>query len=629
MSRSSKLFIILFCSISFTVFGQSKKLYTPLEVENALSKGTRSLEGRPGPNYWQNSADYKIRAELNPDSSTLKGHVDITYYNNSPDTLKSIFIRLYQDILKKGSARDWYVGNVELHDGVKITNLKVNGIDVNMDPSHRELFYTSTNMMIKLSENFAPNTSLKIEMNFSFKIPQIIRLRMGNYGDGDYFVAYWYPQIAVYDDIDGWDKQEYTGSVEFYNDFNNYEFEISLPDSFVVWATGELQNEKEVFKENIIKKLDKAKESDKIVQIISPADFAADRVTIKNGTNTWKFIASNVPDISFCLSNNFNWDAASIEVEPGRRVLTSAVYENGTINFDKATEYSRATIEYLSEQLPGYPYPYPQVTTFCNKGRGGGMETPMMANDGAPESLGRYVGLVFHEIAHNYFPFMMGTNERKYAWMDEGWASFFPIELVDKLLDNDESYAGRVKSFENNSGKEAELPPMIVSYSNRGEARTAAYDRPAVAYKELYELLGRDLFKKSLLEYINRWIGKHPIPSDFFYTFDQVTNEDLSWFWKPWFFEFGYPDLAIDSVIKETDGITVNINKIGNMPVRVLLQIEFEDGRIENLQKSARVWKDKDEFIIEYKSSEKIKNVKLGDPTIPDINQNNNFYSLK
>ncbi len=622
--------LLLLFFLSIEIVFASSPLYIPREIKTAIEKGTRTADGIPGPNYWQNRADYFIDATVNVEESKISGSCKIIYYNNSPDTLRTILCRIYQDILKKGAVRDWYLGDTELHDGVEISNLKIHNEEYEMQNGTGEVQFSSTNMMITLKQPLLPKSQVELEMKWNFKVPKIIRVRMGNYGAGEMFVAYWYPQIAVYDDIDGWDRIDYAGSVEFYNDFNNYEFNITLPDDYIVWATGELQNANEVLHQTIIDRLNKAKKSEKTINIVTQPDYEQNNVIRKNGKNTWKFKASNVPDISFCLSNDYNWDAASTEVEDGRRVLANAVYPEGAAHWPMASHYSRATIEYMSKELPGYPFPYPQVTSFSNKRPSGGMETPMMANNGSPEILGRHVGLIFHEIAHNYFPFMMGTNERKYAWMDEGWASFLPREIVDRFDDDYDSYSRRVAGFERHSGKESELPPMVVSYSNKAKGRTAAYDRPAVAYTELYNLLGRETFKKAMLTYINDWKGKHPVPLDFFSSFSKSVGEDLNWFWKPWFYEFGYPDLGIESVNSNNGKTELTVAKIGNLPTSVKIIVEYIDGTADEILKHAGVWKNGDnKFIITLDTDKEISKVSIGSSHIPDIDRSNNIYKMK
>ena len=297
----------------------------------------------------------------------------------------------------------------------------------------------------------------------------------------------------------------------------------------------------------------------------------------------------------------------------------------------KEVSFKQIAIDYYSNELPGYPYPYSHITSFCNGSRGGGMETPMMTNDGESKSVASIVGLLSHEIAHSYFPFIMGTNERKYAWMDEGWASFFPEEIVNGYVPSHDYWIGRCEAYSRNAGKESELPPIVPSYTYKGKyVRTGFYNRPTNAYKELEILLGRKLFKKALLEYMKRWNGKHPISYDFFFTFNDVVNEDLTWFWKPWFFEFGYPDLTVEKVNQNNDRILIKIVKLGNIPTRVEVTIEFENGIKEIIKKSARIWQDgKDSFEIEIPDkTEKVKSVTVGNKHIPDAVIENNSYIL-
>ncbi|MDX1702526.1 MAG: M1 family metallopeptidase, partial [Melioribacteraceae bacterium] len=460
-------FLSFFLTINYYSYSQTSQLYLPLNFQNAIENGTRTANGKAGHNYWQNSSDYEISVELLPDSSYLIGNEKITYYNNSPDSLKELVIRLYQNISKVGSIRDWYVPQKYLNDGVKLNYLVLNGDTLDISESSREIVTSSTNLIIRLNDKIPPKSKIGLNVGWEFKISEELRLRMGNYGDGNYYVAYWYPQIAVYDDIDGWDKINYAGWVEFYNDFNNYDVRIKVPKGMVVWATGELQNSDEVLRKDIFEKYELAKLSDSTVKIIEQSDYNLGVVTTENEFNVWKYKAENVTDFTFATSKTFNWDGASVIVDSstGRRALTDVVYKDGTIHYDKGAQYARATIEYLSSDIPGYPYPYSHATSYCNGNRGGGMESPMMANNGAPKDRPRHVGLIFHEIAHNYFPFMMGTNERKYAWMDEGWAAFLPTELVQYYDPDYDYHENRIRSFERYSGYESDLPLVVPSYS--------------------------------------------------------------------------------------------------------------------------------------------------------------------
>jgi Peptidase family M1 domain len=623
------LFVIV-CSFSQA---QNKGLYIPLNIKKSLDDGVRSMDGKPGPNYWINHSDYNINAELYPDKSMLDGSETITYYNESPDTLKMLVIRLYQNIMKKGGVREFPVDTKDLTDGEDVKSLVVGGDTINVNELMERYgrYMSPTNLMVRLKNPLPPKSKVDISASWSFHIPEISTIRMGNYG-GDFFIAYWYPQISVYDDIDGWDMIGYTGQVEFYNDFSNYNFNVTLPDKYVVWATGDLQNPTDVFKQDVIDKLDKAKQSDEVVNIVKPEDYIDGKVTKKNGMNTWKFKADHVTDVSFCTSDHYVWDAASVQVDDsGRRVLTEAVYPDSTPNFNEAAKFARATVDYLSHQLPGIPYPYSHSTTFCNKEIGGGMETPMMANDGAPKERGRAIEVISHEICHTLMPFYMGINERKYAWMDEGWATFFPTEIVDGF-DPDYHYKqNEVRSYERQAGYEAELPMIIPSYSYKGRFSTDAfYQKPATFYYQLEDLLGRDMFKKCLDAYMMRWHDKHPIPIDFFDTFNNISGEDLSWFIKPWFYQFGIPDLALIDAVQNGNNIDITVQKVGNIPTAIALTITFEDGTTQSVNKSAKEWENgKDSVTISVPVDKKIKEVKLGSPDIPDANQNNNSFTLK
>jgi len=612
--------------------GQNSDLYVPLNIQKSFNNDTRSYNGKPGENYWQNKSDYKINVEILPDSSYLIGNEQVTYYNNSPDTLKEIVIRLYQDISKKGATRDWYVGHKGLNDGVKINYLIAGGDTLDVSDESSSIRRGSTNLTLKLNQPLIPNNKITIEIGWEFEIPKIFKVRMGNYGNGNFYIAYWYPEIAVYDDIDGWDRIDYQGTVEFYNDFSNYNVSIKVPNGHVVWATGELQNGKDVLRKDIYDKFEKAKQTDETIGIITSQDYEEGLVTSNKQFNIWQFEANNVASFAFAISKSFNWDGASVIVDKSteRRVLTDAIYPDSSIHWDNAAQYARASIEYMSYELPGYAYPYSHATSYCNGNYGGGMESPMMANNGIPKEKARHVGLIFHELAHNYFPFIMGTNERKYAWMDEGWASFLPQKIVDRYDPDYDYRKRRVTGFSKSVGNESELPPIVPSYSYKGKyLRTGFYSRPSTAYFELKELLGERLFKKALIEYMDRWNGKHPIPLDFFFTFNEVAGEDLTWFWKPWFYEFGYPDLAVSKVENGDGFVSATIQKIGNIPTHVNVTFEFEDGTKKNVARSARVWSQGASRVnVKLDSDKKVKMVTVGSKYIPDSVEENNEYLI-
>jgi hypothetical protein len=623
-----KKHLLLSALITFMVtlsYGQENPL--PLNVQEAYKNGTRSDDGLPGPEYWQNSSDYVIDVRIDTDTEQINGAATIHYSNQSPDTLRTIILRLYQDFFRKGNARQWPISEGDLTEGMKITRLVIGGTEY--DPEKDFPRWWMTNFRIRLKEKIAPGTITKIEVDWSFDIPTEQGLRMRKYDDGHYFIAYWYPQVAVYDDVDGWDRVEYLGMVEFYNDFNNYTVNLTVPGDYVVWATGELQNMEAVFQPAIIERVEQAKASDEVVRIITQRDYSDGPVTLQNKENTWTFTATGVPDFSFALSTHANWDGTSLVVDEatGRRVFTDVVYPDDVNHWENGAELSMKSIEYMSKVLPGVPFPYPQMTSFCGTARGGGMETPMMANDGAPRRYIDFAEVLFHEISHTYFPFYMGNNERKYAWMDEGWASFLPTEFTRDVDPESDYMKESVEGYTFLAGQEAELPLMVPSYQHNSfsSARVSAYTRPNMAYHFLRDALGDKLFKKALKEYMHRWNGKHPLPYDFFNTFEEVAGEDLDWFWEPWFYKMGYPDLAIKEV---TAGNAVVIEKIGTHPIPISLYYQTEEGSSEKVYHSTAVWKDGMKiFKVQLPSDLTLTRIEIGNDHIPDVVKDNNTWN--
>ncbi len=620
------IFILTLIASTLT-HAQKNNLYTSVNVLQAYKNNTRSWDGKPGVEYWQNYSDYTINAKVDPTTKILSGSETIIYHNESPDTLYKIVIRLYQDILHAGNSRDFSVSESALIERVKIKSLFIN--DENIIDFPGMIQRSATNLTVYLTENLLPDTTLKVFVEWSFEIPSVRKIRMGAYSESAIFAAYWYPQISVYDDIDGWDTKEYYGRAEFYNDFNNYEFNIEAPKGYVVWATGELQNSSDVFYPTIIERIITAKQGDEVIKVIGEDDYEQNNVTRNSDRNIWKFKAENVTDVTFAMSNNYIWDAASVVVDSttGRRVIVSAIYPDTVKQFEEVAKFSKETIAYLSHELPGIPYPYPHVTTFCNGAKSGGMESPMMANNGAPERKSHMVGLVFHEISHNYFPFYMGINERKYAWMEEGWAAFLPTEVVKRNVLEYDYMAARTDSYVFGAGTETDPPPMLPTFSiaRSPEFRNATYNRPAVAYNLLMEYLGKEKFRTTLQKYIRIWNGKHPIPNDFFFTINEAAGENLSWFWKPWFFESGYPDVEIKTVEENGSSKKIVIKKNGQLPVPVLLKVTFDDNTVKELYEKMSVWNSGDEeFIILFDSKKKIKILELGGRLIPDVFKENN-----
>ena len=403
------------------------------------------------------------------------------------------------------------------------------------------------------------------------------------------------------------------------------------PNNMCTWATGILQNPNEIYSPSLLEKYNSAIVSDSIVNIITSQDYAqhVSLFSTSSLTNTWHYKVENVTEFAFACSDKYLWDGVSVEVEPGRRVLTGAAYNISSTDFYHVAAIARDVIKSFSKDFPGVPYPYPRETIFNGSG---GMEFPMMVNDGSTQSRRAAVNVTSHEIAHTYFPFYMGTNEEKYAWMDEGWAQYLPTEIQKSMADSNDMRARNCARYQFTAGTDRDLPMMIPSYNMAsGSYGNASYFRPEVAYDILRDMLGKEMFDKCMHEYIARWHGKHPMPYDFFYTFEDVSGQQLGWFWEPWFFESGYPDLSIDSVITTSNKIKVLVSMEGRMPVPILLTIKASDGSESTIYKTAEVWKDSDEeiWLEESTDGKKIKSIELGSPYIPDIDKENNVYIMK
>ncbi len=624
-----KLFkIILFVIILTSLNLAQSNLYIPRNILSAYEKGTRSFDGTAGENYWQNSADYKIKVSVDPATRLVKGSEKIIYYNNSPDTLKEIIFNIIQDLNKFESERNFPISREALSEGVQIEKFLLNDSLIVLEDKEK-VRRRSTLLTIKIEENpLPPNSNMKFEIDWNFIIPKGRNPRMGTYDSSSFFIAYWFPQIAVYDDIDGWDILAHTGEQEFYNDFSNYEVEITIPNTFGVWATGILRNPDEVLTPEYLRRYKKTWTSDEVINIITKEEVRSGKIYKSDSKiNTWKYKVENIPDFTFSMSDHYLWDAVSLVVDKNtdRRVYIAAVYKEESKDFYEVAKIARKTINYFSNELPGVPFPYPCLTIFNGSG---GMEFPMIINNGSAQRRSGTVGVTAHEIAHQYFPFYMGINEEKYGWMDEGMATFLPFDFQEK----EGEYNPRLRNvsfYERNAGTEMELPMMIPNYQMEGSTqRMAIYARPGLAYDFLLDALGKELFDKCIHAYIERWNGKHPIPYDFFFTFNEISGKDLSWYWKPWFFERGYPDLSIKEADYNKGILEVVIEKVGIIPTPVKLTITCEDNSTIEIYETAMIWENLDTFIIKKKLSINPVSLILGLDIIPDSNRDNNSFNF-
>jgi len=528
---------------------------------------------------------------------------------------------------KATALRDFYLNEKALTDGMKLLKVKIFENDVDLNDK-KITNVIGTNLIINLSSKLSPNSSIKLSIDWEFKIPEVSTIRFGSYDSTSMFVAYWYPQIAVYDDVDGWDRIDYAGTLEMYNDFNDYDVEFTVPSGFQVWATGDWQNADEILNQKYLDRYNLAWQSEKVINIITKDDLALNDIyKTKIGSQSIKFIANNIPDFAFGISDHYLWDAVSFEVDKtsGRRVYCAAAYRQTSPEFVDVAFYAKESLKYFSFEIPGVPYPYPSATVFNGAG---GMEFPMIVNNGREVTKAGTVHLTSHELTHQYFPFYIGTNERKYPFMDEGLAVMLPFDFQERTAEGYKPRERYVKAYEDFAGNEYDLPLMIpspiISYRSY---RTSGYNKPALAYDFLRKTLGDKLFFKAMQTYMARWNGKHPLPTDFFFTFNEVAGKDLGWYWKPWFYNFSYPDLSVTKIKSKNNSIKIQIKNIGGLPLPVKLQVMLDGEIIKEVNKTAEIWESGKETIeVNIDGIKKYDAVILGDKAIPDVNSVDNIH---
>ncbi len=613
----SKLVLLIY-SILFSVFSFSQNATLPIqkEFQASVNRAYRTLDGKPGQNYWQNEVRYKIEVNFNPETGELSGHELVYYKNNSPSTLYSLIINLYPNLFEKGNLRDRDVNVNDIHDGMKIKIINIEGTEIN--PSGGSCHYEGTILRLNLPKPLWRKDKILLEIEWEYTMQAKTQIRVGKYGDKTWFVGYWYPQIAVFDDLFGWDEIPYDGLHEFYSPFADYDVKITTHAKNLIWATGIWQNPDTVLSEKYLDRYKKALNSPKVTKIVEEKDLNED-ITQSKTTNTWHFKAENVTDFSFATSDHYLWDGLSVVVDKKnkRETFIQTAYSKNALDFYDVADISKKTINYLSESMPGVPFPYPRMTVFNG---GGGMEFPMMVNDRSCNSASATLNLTSHEISHTYFPFYMGINQERFSWMDEGMAQFLPAEFQNHQLSYNDQATQSAYIYAMYAGSSLEMPMMVPSHFMKGyEYFIDSYYRPELAYRTLQNLLGNELFLKAFREYIHRWNGKHPCPYDFFFTFDDVVGEDLAWFWKPWFFEIAWPDLAITEVTENNGSYQVHINNKGGLPLPIELTIKLEDDTSIAISKSARSWQGGgNEVLVKVEAKKKIKEITLGNSRIPD-----------
>ncbi|RZK43225.1 MAG: peptidase [Pedobacter sp.] len=592
--------------------------------KNAYAKGTRDVSGSPGKNYWQNNADYQLKIDFNPVTRLVTGVVDVEYYNNSPDNLKELWFKLYANLYKKGVPSKSKINERDLGEGVLITSFLINGVSKAVG----DLVIDGTNMRADIPE-LRSGKSVKLKIEYNYTLNKGSHIRTGQVTDGAHFVAYFFPRIAVYDDIDGWNKIPYSGAEEFYNDFCNFDVAITVPKGHAVWATGDLTNPNSVFQKGVSQKLSLAEKSDNTIDVIDSVDLAQHKVTQDKAFNTFKFQAKNVVDFAFATSNFYVWKSTSLVVDPktGRRTRVDAVYDPRHKDYIEVIDFARKTVHAMSYTFPKWPFPYSHETIFDGLDQ---MEYPMMANDNPVASREDAITLTNHEIFHTMFPFYMGTNETKYAWMDEGWATIGEW-LISPMIDSNMVDDYGVVPTGSLSGNKDDSPIVTLTTDLKGSGSfTNSYPKPAFGYLFIKDYLGDELFTKALHHYIETWKGKHPMPYDFFYSMNIGSGKNLDWFWKRWFFEEGVTDMAIRNVLKTNEGYEVSIENKSNKPLPVDLIFTYADGSTSNLHHTIGIWETGDKnFIAKIATPKKVIKVVMKSTHVPDKDRSDNTFVVK
>lgn len=606
--------------LSISAAKAQTNLTLPSNFKTPYDKGTRSASGAPGKNYWQNTANYDISIQFDPATRIVSGTETIEYTNNSPEDLEEVWFKLYPNLYKKGVQRQMDVEPEDITDGVEITKFEANGNHI----PKAKYNINGTNMPVR-GIKVAAGGKIRFTIDFKYQLNKGSHIRTGAVDKGSAFLAYFFPRIAVYDDIDGWNKNPYLGTQEFYNDFCNFNLSVTVPKDFVVWATGDLQNCDEVLNSKYCSRLAQAERGDAMVNVIDTFDLQTGNITVQKAQNTWRFRAANVTDVAVGLSNHYMWQSTSLVVDKstGRRTRVDAAFNPEHKDYFWVLGDARKTVEGMSYHFPKWPFPYNHETIFDGLDQ---MEYPMMVNDNPVEDRVESLTLTDHEIFHTMFPFYMGINETKYGWMDEGWATLGEW-IISKYIDstvNDDYGIGAVNGL---AGAEVDLPISTLTTQLYGVSMFInSYPKPALGYLYAKDILGDDLFYKGLHNYIRQWNGKHPTPYDFFNCMNTGSGKNLNWFWKRWFFDNGIPDLGITSV----KGNVITITSVGEKPVPVDITVLFKDGTEQKIHKSPAVWeKGNKTTTVTYKAGKTVEKITLGSLYVVDSNTDNNTFTPK
>ena len=612
----------------------------------------RAASGEPGPKYWQNRADYQLNVALNEGANEIVGTEILSYTNNSPLKLNFIWMQLDQNLFRedsRGSAivplngsRNGGMGQ-KFDAGYKIKSVKLLSGTKNEVATPISYLIEDTRMQLFLPKEVSANGgNVKIQIEYSFISPDYGSDRMGilKTKNGKIFtVAQWYPRVAVFDDIVGWNTIPYTGPGEFYLEYGDFDINITTPKNMIVVSSGELLNASEVYTPEQVKRWAEAANSEKTVIIRSAEEVteASSRPSQKANLK-WHFKIKNARDASWAASSAFIIDAAKMNLPSGKKGLAISAYpveSNGDSAWGRSTEYVKSTIEYYSQKW--FEFPYPAATAVA--GTPGGMEYPGIVFCGARAQRGGLWGVNDHEFGHTWFPMIVGSNERQYGWMDEGFNTFINSLSSDHF--NNGEYKSKYPADKNRMANMYTAPGLepILSYVDNYKERnngTLSYSKPGEGLTLLREvILGHDRFDRAFQTYINRWAFKHPTPDDFFHTIENVAGESLQWFWRGWFVNNWRLDVSVRSVTYNdttnyAKGAVITLDNLEKMAMPVILEVKTVSGKKDRIKLPVEIWERNTAWSFRYPCTEEIESVTYDpDKVLPDFNPANNVWKKK
>jgi hypothetical protein len=610
----------------------------------------RAATGEPGPKYWQNRADYQLAAKLNEENNEITGTEILTYTNNSPLKLGFIWMQLDQNLFKTDSRGSTIVplegsrnaGHGQVFDaGFKIKSVKlISGLKGNVATDVKFLINDTRMQVFLPNELNAAGGVLKLKIEYSFISPDYGSDRMGIFQtkNGKIFnVAQWYPRMCVFDDLLGWNTLPYTGPSEFYLEYGDFDIKITAPSKDIILCSGDLQNPAEVYTPEQQKRWAQAAQSEKTVIIRSAGEVTDPKSRPAGKTElTWHFIIKNARDAAWGASSAFIVDAAKMNLPSGRKSMAISAYpveSDGAARWGRSTEFVKNSIEYNSSKW--FEYPYPNATAVA--GIVGGMEYPGIVFCGAGSGGRGLWGVNDHEFGHTWFPMIVGSNERLYGWMDEGFNTFINTLSSDNFNSGEFSSLPKDMHQTGNNFTLPALEPVLSNPDNLKEQNngTLLYSKPSAGLVLLREqILGPERFDFAFKTYIKRWAFKHPAPDDFFRTMENAAGESLQWFWRGWFVNNWRLDVAVRNV-KYTNndpskGAIIILDNLEKMAMPVILEIKTRSGKTDRIKLPAEIWERNVSWRFKYPSTEEIESVTYDpDNVLPDFNPSNNVWTNK